>query len=140
MGWLLAWVQSDAVPETPITFEDVEVIEADGLGLTCRIGTARTFIGKYVPLEGTTLHGAGDRGRLILPRWFVEQQGLPLAHCMAESDVDTWLAAARLRVAAAQEVAGRAPSDAAAQATLHRAAAELAAAMTRAMGDSQSRR
>src|SRR4029077_6254447 len=60
------------VPETPIVYQDVELLEQDGLGFTCRIGNERVFIGKYVPLVGTTIRTRGDRGRLALPRWFVE--------------------------------------------------------------------
>jgi len=118
-----------AMPETPVTFEDVELIEADGLGFTCRIGNERVFVGKYVPLNGTTIRVSGDRGLLALPRWFVEQQGLPVSRRMDNQDVDAWWAAATLRVAAAKEVAERSPSDADAQAALDRATAELAAAM-----------
>jgi len=61
------------VPESPVTYEDVEVVESDGLGMVCRIGNHRVFIGKYVPLDGTTVRAKGDRGRLTLPRWFAEQ-------------------------------------------------------------------
>ena len=129
------------MPETPITYEDVEVVEADGSGFTCRIGNERVFIGKYVPLNGTTIRMAGDRGRLALPRWFVEQQGLPVSRRMDDQDVDAWWAAATLRVAAAKELAERSPSDAGAQAALDRATAELAAAMAaRARRQGQPRR
>ena len=54
------------------------VLDDDGLGFTVRIGNDRAFIGKYVELPGSTVQRAGDRGRLVLPRWFVEQQALPL--------------------------------------------------------------
>ena len=67
------------MPELPIVYEDVEVVDHDDLGFTCRIGTARVFIGKYVPMNGTGIGRKGDRGRLTLPRWFAEQEGLPLA-------------------------------------------------------------
>jgi hypothetical protein len=129
------------VPETPITYEDVEVVEADGSGFTCRIENERVFVGKYVPLNGTDIQKAGDRGRLTLPRWFVEQQGLPVSRRMDDQDVDAWWAAATLRVAAAKELAERSPSDAGAQAALDRATAELAAAMAaRARRQGQPRR
>jgi hypothetical protein len=117
------------VPETPITYEDVEVVEVDGLGFTCRIGNARVFVGKYVPLNGTSIRVAGDRGRLTLPRWFVEQQGLPLSRRMDDQDVEQWWAALQLRVATAKELVERDPSNSEAQAALDRVEAELAAAM-----------
>ena len=66
------------MPELPVVYEDVEVLEHDELGFTCRIGKARVFVGKYVPMNGTDIGRKGDRGRLSLPRWFVEQQGLPV--------------------------------------------------------------
>ena len=63
-----------AVPETPVTYDDAEVLEVDGLGFTVRIGNERVFVGKYVALSGTTIRAKGDRGRLTLPRWFVDQR------------------------------------------------------------------
>lgn len=127
--------------QTPITYEDVEVIDADGVGLTCRIGKDRVFIGKYVPLDGTTIRTAGDRGRLRLPRWFVEQEGLPLSRGMDDREVEQWWVAANRRVAAAKELAERTPSAPEAQAALDRASAELAAAMAaRARRQGQPRR
>ena len=117
------------MPETPITYDDVEVVEVDGLGFTCRIGNERVFIGRYVPLNGTTIRVVGDRGSLTLPRWFVEQQGLPLSRRMNDQDVDAWWATATLRVAAAKERADGAPADPEAQAALDGATAGLAAAM-----------
>jgi hypothetical protein len=122
------------VPETPVTYEDVEVVEADDLGLTYRIGNVRIFIGKYVPVEGTTIRAKGDRGRLSLPRWFVEQQGLPLSRRMEDGDVEEWWATLQLRVATARELAERAPSDPEAQAALARVNAELAAAIAARAG------
>jgi hypothetical protein len=68
----------------PIVFHDAEVLEHDAGGFVCRIGNARVFVGKYVPMDGTTVRHTGDRGRLVLPRWFVEQHGLPVAHLPAE--------------------------------------------------------
>ena len=117
------------MPETHITYDDVEVVETDGLGFTCRIGADCVFVGKYVPVNGTTIRSAGDRGSLTLPRWFVEQQGLPLSRHMNDWDVDQWWAAATRRAAAAKELAERNPSQEAREA-LDRANAELAVAMT----------
>jgi hypothetical protein len=117
------------VPETPVIYEDVELLEADGLGLSCRIGNERVFVGKYVPLKGTTIHAKGDRGRLALPRWFVEQQRLPLDRHLSDRDVEEWFARALLTAATAQEYADTHPNDAAARAALDRATAELTSAM-----------
>jgi len=117
------------MPETPVTYEDVEVLHDDGLGFTCLIGNDRAFIGKYVPVNGTTVHRKGDRGRLTLPRWFVEQQGLPIPQPMTDPEVDEWFAQAQLRVLVARDAVERLPNDAASEAALSRATRELAAAM-----------
>jgi hypothetical protein len=117
------------MPETPIVYEDVQVVDHDDLGLTCLIGIARAFIGKYVPLEGTTVRRTGDRGRLALPRWFVEQQGLPLEAHLSDVEVDQWFSRARQHATAAHEHAVEHPDDAEAQAALDRAMGELSAAM-----------
>ena len=117
------------MPETPVIYDDVEVVDQDGLGLTCRIGNDRVFIGKYVPIDGTAVHRKGDRGRLTLPRWFVEQQGLPLSRHMTDPEVDEWFAKAQLRVLVARDAIERLPDDVAGQAALSKATRELAAAM-----------
>jgi hypothetical protein len=117
------------VPDTPIVYQDVELLEQDGLGFTCRIGNERIFVGKYVPLEGTTIRASGDRGQLALPRWFVEQQGLPLELHLSDHEVDDWFETARANATTAQEHAERYPNDPAAQAALDRAMVELSAAM-----------
>ena len=117
------------MPDQPIVYEDVEVLEQDGLGFTCRIGNDRVFIGKYVPIQGTTVRDKGDRGRLALPRWFVEQQRLPLDRHLSDSDVDDWFTRARQRAANTQEYADAHPNDEAAKIALTRAMDELAAAM-----------
>ena len=116
-------------PQAPVVYDDVEVLDSDGLGLTCRIGNERVFVGKYVPIDGTTVRHKGDRGRLTLPRWFVEQQGLPLERHLSDQDVDVWFAQTQLRAAAAQEYAEAHPENPEAQAALDRAMNELSAAM-----------
>ena len=117
------------MPETAILYEDVEVLEADGLGLTCRIGQERVFIGKYVPIEGTTVHRKGDKGVLALPRWFVEQQALPLRVHMSDREVGEWAKSAELAAAVARDYADEYPESQAAQDALLRARAELNAAL-----------
>ena len=117
------------MPETPVIYDDVDVLDEDDLGLTCRIGNERVFIGKYVSVDGTTVHRKGDRGRLALPRWFVQQQGLPLSRHMTAPEVDEWFAKAQLRVLVARDAMERSPDDVAGQAALSKATRELAAAM-----------
>jgi hypothetical protein len=117
------------MPDKPVVYEDVEVLEDDGPGFVCRIGSARTFVAKYVPLPGTTVQRKGDRGSLALPRWFAEQQGLPLDRRPSDGEVERWFAEARFNAAGAQEYADRHPLDADAQDALDRATAELTAAM-----------
>ena len=116
------------MPERPVVYEDVEVQESDGLGLMCVIGGARVFVGKYVPLAGS-VRRKGDKGSLTLPRWFAEQQGLPLDHHLNDAEVEEWFMRARLTANAAQEYAESHPGDVDAQATLDRAMTELASAM-----------
>jgi hypothetical protein len=117
------------MPETPVVYDDVEVLEHDDLGFTCRLGTARVFIGKYVPINGTTIRRKGDHGRLTLPRWFAEQEGLPLDDHLSDAQLEDWQARVRLKAAAAQEYADAHPGDAKAQEALARATNEVAAAM-----------
>lgn len=117
------------MPDSPVVYEDTEVLEHDDLGFVCRIGNERAFVGKYVPLEGTTVRRTGDRGRLALPRWFVEQQGLPLDRHLSDREVEEWFAQAKLRATTAQERFNASPDDPGARDVLHRALAELSAAM-----------
>jgi hypothetical protein len=117
------------MPESAVVYDDVEILDHDGLGFTVRIGNERAFVGKYVKLPGSTVQRRGDRGRLVLPRWFVEQQALPLDRHMSDQQVEEWLALAKLRAVAAQERLDRHPDDSAAQDALDRATAALAAAM-----------
>jgi hypothetical protein len=116
-------------PQAPVVYDDVEVLDSDGLGLTCRIGNERVFVGKYVPIDGTTIRHKGDRGRLTLPRWFVEQQGLPLDRHLSDQDVERWFAEAALRAACARDYAEAHPEDPSAAEAVNRASNELAAAM-----------
>jgi hypothetical protein len=65
------------MPDTLITFEHVEVMRANDLGWWCRIDELEVFVGRNVPQAGTTVRLKGDHGRLVLPRWFVEDHRLP---------------------------------------------------------------
>jgi hypothetical protein len=64
------------MPETPITFDDVERLSDTGLGGQYRINGRMVFIGNAVPMAGTTVCAVGRVGRLVLPRWFAQEQGL----------------------------------------------------------------
>jgi hypothetical protein len=64
------------MPETPIVFDGVKMLNASSLGRTFRIGCKDVFVGSALPLEGTTVVAVGQVGRLVLPRWFVEQEHL----------------------------------------------------------------
>jgi hypothetical protein len=64
------------MPDTPITFEDVEVLSTTDLAMRCRVQGKIVLIGQSQYLNGTTVHRAGDRGRLVLPRWAVADLGL----------------------------------------------------------------
>ena len=66
----------EAVPDTPITFENVDVTRDGSLGFWIRCQGRELFIGSNLPLTGTTVRIAGDHGTLVLPRWFVRDQGL----------------------------------------------------------------
>ncbi len=66
------------MPNTPISFEPVEVTRASTLGFFCLVQGEEIFVGQNVPLEGTTVRLKGDRGRLVLPRWFASAQRLRL--------------------------------------------------------------
>jgi hypothetical protein len=65
--------------DTRVTYENVEVLQDDGSGFTCLIEGRRVFVGKYVPVDGTTVVRTGDRGRLVLPLDFAEAHRLPQA-------------------------------------------------------------
>jgi hypothetical protein len=64
------------MPETPIVFDGVKMLNASSLGRTFRIGCKDVFVGSALPLKGTTVVVVGQVGRLVLPRWFVEQEHL----------------------------------------------------------------
>jgi hypothetical protein len=66
------------MPETPIIFEHVELLRETALGWWCRVAGEEIFVGRNVPQPGTTIRVKGDRGRLIVPKWFAEGQGLPV--------------------------------------------------------------
>jgi len=74
------------MPAGAVIYEDVEVLEHDRVSLTCRIGNERVVLRRYIPIDGTVVRQTGDRGRLALPRWYVEQQRLPLERHPSDHD------------------------------------------------------
>jgi hypothetical protein len=64
------------MPETPVAFEDAEVLSATDLTMRVRVQDKVVVVGNAQPLAGTTVGRAGDRGRLVLPRWAVRDLGL----------------------------------------------------------------
>ena len=66
------------MPETPITFEPVEIIRVTDAGAWCLIHGREVFVGPSLPQPGTTVRLKGDRGRLVLPKWFVRYSRLPI--------------------------------------------------------------
>jgi hypothetical protein len=65
------------MPETPITFDDVEVLRASNLTMRCRVKGQDVTVARLQVMHGTTVQRDGDRGRLVLPRWTVRELGLP---------------------------------------------------------------
>ena len=66
------------MPNTPIAFDEVEIVDITAFGRKCRIDGHDVFVGWTVPLRGTLVDAMHDVGRLVLPRWFVEQERLAL--------------------------------------------------------------
>jgi hypothetical protein len=56
------------MPETPMTFEDVELLKDSGMTLRCRVQGKVVVVGRLQVLAGTTVSMESDRGRLVLPR------------------------------------------------------------------------
>ncbi len=95
-----------AMPDSPVPFDDVEVLEQTSLGLECRVGDRVVFAGNFVQLDGTTVASRGDVGRLVLPRWFVELHRLGGAAsdgATAHTRSDSALALSRATLADALE-------------------------------------
>jgi hypothetical protein len=64
--------------EIGVIYEDVAVLRSDGFGIVCVIEGRRLFVGDGFMLSGTTAYRAGTRGRLVVPKWFAAERGLPL--------------------------------------------------------------
>jgi hypothetical protein len=65
------------MPETPITFEAVEVLRASEMTMRCRVQGKDVTVVRLQVMHGTTVQREGDRGRLVLPRWAIQELGLP---------------------------------------------------------------
>jgi hypothetical protein len=66
------------MPQSPVTFDAVEVLSTTIFGMTCRVGQRAVFVRSGVPKPGTTIRVQGDVGRLVVPKWFALQEGLPV--------------------------------------------------------------
>ena len=64
------------MPETPIRFDNVEVLSATDMSMRVLIQDRVVMVGRAQPVDGTTVCRAGDRGVLVLPRWAVRDLGL----------------------------------------------------------------
>jgi hypothetical protein len=64
------------MPDSPIIFDDVEVVSDTDMTMTCFVQGKVVMVGRSQPMTGTTIRQRGDRGRLVLPRWAVGDLGL----------------------------------------------------------------
>ncbi len=62
------------MPDTLVTFDDVEVVRRDVFGFRCRVQGREVFIGSLLPQPGSTVHGLGNR--LVLRRADAARLGL----------------------------------------------------------------
>jgi hypothetical protein len=58
-----------------VAIDDVEVIREGGLALLCRLGGREIWIPRAQILNGG-VHAVGDRGTIVVPRWFAADHGL----------------------------------------------------------------
>jgi hypothetical protein len=66
------------MPEETVRHEDVEVARLSSLTTVYRIAGREVMIGDGVRLAGTSARHPGERGTLVVPRWFAVQERLPL--------------------------------------------------------------
>jgi hypothetical protein len=66
------------MPQTPVTFDAVEVLSTTVFGMTCRVSGREVFVRSGVLKPGTTVRDQGDVGHLVVPKWFALQEGLPV--------------------------------------------------------------
>ena len=65
----------EAITET-VEFLEVEVLDASGVGLLCRIRERDLLIPRLLVQPGSGVRSAGDRGTLIIERWLAIGLGL----------------------------------------------------------------
>jgi hypothetical protein len=58
-----------------ITISNVEVVREGGLALLCRIRGKELWIPRAQILNGG-VRAAGDRGTIVVPKWFAADHGL----------------------------------------------------------------
>ena len=56
--------------------EDVQVLSATGMTMRCQLQGKVVMVGRLQIMAGTTVALEGDVGRLVLPRWAVQDLGL----------------------------------------------------------------
>ena len=59
-----------------IVLDDVRVLADSGMALKCHARGREVWIGKLQILPGSTVHAAGDYGRLVIPLWLASELGL----------------------------------------------------------------
>ena len=61
-------------PDT-VAISNVEVIREGGLALLCRVGSREVWIPRAQILNDG-VRSLGDRGTIVVPRWFANDHGL----------------------------------------------------------------
>ncbi len=64
--------------DTLVTFRDVEVTREADMGLFCLVAGREVFVGQLVRDASSSVRRKGDRGTLVVPKWFALQNGLPV--------------------------------------------------------------
>lgn len=59
-----------------IDLRNVEVVRHQERDLVCRIDGRQVTVPSYLLKPGSQVWGAGDRGTLVVPRWFAANAGL----------------------------------------------------------------
>jgi hypothetical protein len=72
----VATAQTEARSMETIEFRDVEVLDAEGEELHCAVAGKQIVVPLLTVQPGSEVHAAGDRGRLVIPRWLAIGLGL----------------------------------------------------------------
>jgi hypothetical protein len=59
-----------------VRFDDVRVVEETAERLLCLIGQKRLWVPLPFVWAASEVWKVGDRGKLVVPRWFAERVGL----------------------------------------------------------------